>query len=78
MLKQKYNSINTLQISDSYVEALKSYVNNPYSILEQEALWDKHNAEYQRKLEQVNQENVELNQFKSNKKDQQISVDPII
>ena len=72
----KYNSINTLQISDSYVEALKSYVNNPYSILEQEALWDKHNAEYQRKLEQVNQENVELNQFKSNKKDQQISVDP--
>ena len=72
----KYNSINTLQISDSYVEALKSYVNNPYSILEQEALWDKHNAEYQRKLEQVNQENVELNQFKSNKKDQQISVNP--
>ena len=72
----KYNSINTLQISDSYVEALKSYVNNPYSILEQEALWDKHNAAQQRKLEQVNQENVELNQFKSNKKDQQISVDP--
>ncbi|EMG31727.1 SEC10/PgrA surface exclusion domain-containing protein [Streptococcus oralis] len=72
----KYNSINTLQISDSYVEALKSYVNNPYSILKQEALWDKHNAAQQRKLEQVNQENVELNQFKSNKKDQQISVDP--
>ncbi|EFM35988.1 LPXTG-motif cell wall anchor domain protein [Streptococcus sp. oral taxon 071 str. 73H25AP] len=72
----KYNSINTLQISDSYLEALKSYVNNPYSILEQEALWDKHNAAQQRKLEQVNQENVELNQFKSNKKDQQISVDP--
>ena len=72
----KYNSINTLQISDSYVEALKSYVNNPYSILEQEALWDKHNKEQQRKLEQVNQENVELNKFKSNKKDQQISVDP--
>ena len=72
----KYNSINTLQISDSYVEALKSYVNNPYSILKQEALWDKHNAAQQCKLEQVNQENVELNQFKSNKKDQQISVDP--
>lgn len=72
----RYNSINTLQISDSYVEALKSYVNNPYSILKQEALWDKHNAAQQRKLEQVNQENVELNQFKSNKKDQQISVDP--
>ena len=71
-----YNSINTLQISDSYVEALKSYVNNPYNILEQEALWDKHNAAQQRKLEQVNQENVELNKFKSNKKDQQISVDP--
>lgn len=74
--EEKYNAINTLQISDSYVEALKSYVNNPYSILEQEALWDKHNAAQQRKLEQVNQENVELNQFKSNKKDQQISVDP--
>ena len=74
--EEKYNSINTLQISDSYVEALKSYVNNPYSILEQEALWDKHNVAQQRKLEQVNQENVELNQFKSNKKDQQISVDP--
>lgn len=72
----RYNSINTLQISDSYVEALKSYVNNPYNILEQEALWDKHNAAQQRKLEQVNQENVELNKFKSNKKDQQISVDP--
>ena len=74
--EEKYNSINTLQISDSYVEALKSYVNNPYSILEQEALWYKHNVAQQRKLEQVNQENVELNQFKSNKKDQQISVDP--
>ena len=74
--KEKYNAINTLQISDSYVEALKSYVNNPYSILEQETLWDKHNAAQQRKLEQVNQENVELNQFKPNKKDQQISVDP--
>lgn len=74
--EEKYNSINTLQISDSYVEALKSYVNNPYSILEQEALWNKHNAAQRRKLEQVNQENVELNQFKSNKKDQQISVDP--
>lgn len=72
----RYNSINTLQISDSYVEALKSYVNNPYNILEQEALWDRHNAAQQRKLEQVNQENVELNKFKSNKKDQQISVDP--
>jgi hypothetical protein len=72
----RYNSINTLQISDSYVEALKSYVNNPYNILEQEALWDKHNAAQLRKLEQVNQENVELNKFKSNKKDQQISVDP--
>lgn len=74
--EEKYNSINTLQISDSYVEALKSYVNNPYSILEQEALWNKHNAAQRRKLEQVNQENVELNQFKSNKKDQQISVNP--
>ena len=74
--KEKYNAINTLQISDSYVEALKSYVNNPYSILEQETLWDKHNAAQQRKLEQVNQENIELNQFKPNKKDQQISVDP--
>ena len=72
----RYNSINTLQISDSYVEALKSYVNNPYNILEQETLWDKHNAAQLRKLEQVNQENVELNKFKSNKKDQQISVDP--
>ena len=72
----RYNSINTLQISDSYVEALKSYVNNPYNILEQEALWDKHNAAQLRKLEQVNQENVELNKFKSNKKDQQISVNP--
>lgn len=72
----RYNSINTLQISDSYVEALKSYVNNPYNILEQETLWGKHNAAQLRKLEQVNQENVELNKFKSNKKDQQISVDP--
>lgn len=72
----RYNSINTLQISDSYVEALKSYVNNPYNILKQETLWDKHNAAQLRKLEQVNQENVELNKFKSNKKDQQISVDP--
>lgn len=72
----KYNAINTLQISDSYVEALRSYVNNPYNILDQKDLWDKHNAEYQRKLEQVNHENVELNQFKSNKKDRQISVDP--
>ena len=74
--EEKYNAINTLQISDSYVEALRSYVNNPYNILDQKDLWDKHNAEYQRKLEQVNHENVELNQFKSNKKDRQISVDP--
>ena len=71
-----FKAINTFQVTDNYVEALKSYVKNPYSVLEQEDLWKKHNEEQMAKLRRFNAENVKLNQYKSNENDKKKLVDP--
>ena len=70
-----YKSINTFQVTDEYVNALKSYVNNPYDILHEPAKWEEHRKKVESILESVNQENLNLNKFKGNDTDKDISVD---
>ena len=69
-----YKSINTFQVTDEYVNALKSYVNNPYSILDEPTKWDEHDEKARENLKKVNQSNVDLNNFKSNSSDKTIAV----
>ena len=73
--ESNYKSINTFQVTDEYVSALKSYVNNPYSILDEPAKWDEHDEKARENLKKVNQSNVDLNNFKSNPSDKTIVVD---
>ena len=70
-----YKSINTFQVTDDYVNALKSYVNNPYNILDDRAKWKEHREKVESILKSVNQENLNLNKFKGNANDKAISVD---
>ena len=70
-----YKSINTFQVTDDYVNALKSYVNNPYNILDDSAKWKEHREKVESILKSVNQENLNLNKFKGNANDKAISVD---
>ena len=70
-----YKSINTFQVTDEYVNALKSYVNSPYDILYEHAKWKEHREKVKSILESVNQENLNLNKFKGNVNDKAISVD---
>lgn len=70
-----YKSINTFQVTDEYVNALKSYVNNPYDILNEPAKWDEHYEKAKENLKKVNQSNIDLNNFKSNSSDKTIAVD---
>lgn len=70
-----YKSINTFQVTDDYVNALKSYVNNPYNILNERAKWKEHREKVESILKSVNQENLNLNKFKGNANDKAISVD---
>lgn len=70
-----YKSINTFQVTDDYVNALKSYVNNPYNILDDRAKWKEHRGKVESILKSVNQENLNLNKFKGNANDKAISVD---
>lgn len=70
-----YKSINTFQVTDEYVNALKSYVNNPYDILDERDKWKEHREKVESILKSVNQENLNLNKFKGNAKDKAISVD---
>ena len=70
-----YKSINTFQVTDEYVNALKSYVNNPYNILDDRAKWREHREKVESILKSVNQENLNLNKFKGNANDKAISVD---
>lgn len=70
-----YKSINTFQVTDDYVNALKSYVNNPYNILDDRAKWKEHREKVESILKSVNQENLNLNKFKGNENDKAISVD---
>ena len=72
--ESNYNSINTFQVTDEYVSALKSYVNNPYSILDEPTKWDEHDEKARENLKKVNQSNVDLNNFKSNSSDKTIAV----
>lgn len=73
--ESNYKSINTFQVTDEYVSALKSYVNNPYSILDEPTKWDEHDEKARENLKKVNQSNVDLNNFKSNPSDKTIVVD---
>lgn len=70
-----YKSINTFQVTDEYVNALKSYVNNPYDILDERDKWKEHREKVESILKAVNQENLNLNKFKGNANDKAISVD---
>ena len=72
--ESNYKSINTFQVTDEYVSALKSYVNNPYSILDEPTKWDEHDEKARENLKKVNQSNVDLNNFKSNSSDKTIAV----
>lgn len=72
--ESNYKSINTFQVTDEYVSALKSYVNNPYSILDEPAKWDEHDEKARENLKKVNQSNIDLNNFKSNSSDKTIAV----
>lgn len=71
----RYKSINTFQVTDEYVNALKSYVNNPYNSLNERAKWKEHREKVESILKSVNQENLNLNKFKENANDKAISVD---
>ena len=73
--ESNYKAINTFQVTDDYVSALKSYVNNPYSILDEPAKWKEHREKVESILKSVNQENLNLNKFKGNANDKAISVD---
>ena len=70
-----YKSINTFQVTDEYVNALKSYVNNPYDILVERDKWKEHREKVEAILKSINQENLNLNKFKGNDNDKAISVD---
>ena len=73
--ESSYKSINTFQVTDEYVNALKSYVNNPYNILDDRAKWREHREKVESILKSVNQENLNLNKFKGNANDKAIGVD---
>ena len=70
-----YKSINTFQVTDEYVNALKSYVNNPYHPVKQEAQWEAHYDKAVKTLTAEQKPNINLNSFKSNVNDKAISVD---
>ena len=75
LAEASYKSINTFQVTDEYVNALKSYVNNPYNSLNERAKWKEHREKVESILKSVNQENLNLNKFKENANDKAISVD---
>ena len=75
MAEGRYKSINTFQVTDEYVNALKSYVNNPYHPVKQEAQWEAHNDKAVKALTAEQKPNINLNSFKSNVNDKAISVD---
>ena len=75
LAEASYKSINTFQVTDEYVNALKSYVNNPYNSLNERAKWKEHREKVESILKSVNQENLNLNKFKGNSNDKAISVD---
>ena len=70
-----YKAINTIQLTDAYVNALKDYATNPYHPVNQEAQWQAHYDKAVKTLIAEQKPNINLNSFKSNINDKAISVD---
>ena len=70
-----YKAINTIQLTDAYVAALKDYATNPYHPVKQEAQWQAHYDKAVKILTAEQKPNINLNSFKSNVNDKAISVD---
>ena len=70
-----YKAINTIQLTDAYVAALKDYAINPYHSVKQEAQWQAHYDKAVKTLTAEQKPNINLNSFKSNVNDKAISVD---
>ena len=70
-----YKAINTIQLTDAYVAALKDYAINPYHSVKQEAQWQAHYDKAVKALTAEQKPNINLNSFKSNVNDKAISVD---
>ena len=70
-----YKAINTIQLTDAYVNALKDYATNPYHPVTQEAQWQAHYDKAVKTLIAEQKPNINLNSFKSNVNDKAINVD---
>ena len=70
-----YKAINTIQLTEAYVNALKDYATNPYHPVNQEAQWQAHYDKAVKTLIAEQKPNINLNSFKSNVNDKAISVD---
>ena len=73
--ESNYKSINTFQVTDEYVNALKSYATNPYHPFNQEAQWKAHNDKAVKTLVAEYKPNINANSFKSNANDKATKVD---
>ena len=73
--ESNYNAINTIQLSDAYVSALKAYATNPYHPFNQEAQWKAHNDKAVKTLVAEYKPNINANSFKSNANDKATKVD---
>ncbi len=75
LAESSYNAINTIRLTDAYVNALKDYAINPYHSVKQEAQWQAHYDKAVKTLTAEQKPNINLNSFKSNVNDKAISVD---
>ena len=75
MAESSYKAINTIQLTDAYVKALKDYATNPYHPVKQETQWQAHYDKAVKTLTAEQKPNINLNSFKSNVNDKAISVD---
>ena len=73
--ESNYKAINTIQLSDAYVSALKAYATNPYHPFNQEAQWEAHNDKAVKTLVAEYKPNINANSFKSNANDKATTVD---
>lgn len=73
--ESNYKAINTIQLSDAYVSALKAYATNPYHPFNQEAEWQAHNDKAVKTLVAEYKPNINANSFKSNANDKATTVD---
>ncbi|HFI0425262.1 TPA: SEC10/PgrA surface exclusion domain-containing protein [Streptococcus suis] len=56
-----YNGLQHFVVTPDYVQALKDFVNNPYSILSEREKWDEWHEDAKTRLKAANQANVEAN-----------------